>query len=80
MPIYEYICQKCQHEFQKLDASSTAKVDCPACGSHKLERKFSTFAAHQGTSAPASPCQAMGCPSAGAGGSPCSGGTCPFSG
>jgi len=54
MPIYEYTCKGCGGEVELLVASSTVKPACPECGSKKLEKKFSTFAAHQ--AAPASPC------------------------
>jgi putative FmdB family regulatory protein len=76
MPIYEYACSKCDSEFELL-ISGSAKPICPQCGSAKLQRKFSTFAAHQGSaSAPA--CAESGCP--GANTSACAGGKCPFSG
>jgi len=78
MPIYEYVCSQCKSKFQKLVSSGSSGVACPQCGSKKLERKFSTFAAHQGA-AGSSACQAAGCPSAGQGGSACGGGSCPFS-
>lgn len=81
MPIYEYRCGGCGAEFEVLVASSKAKPACPTCNSKKLERKFSTFAAHAG--GPSTPCESGACPSgamagaAGAGG--CATGKCPFS-
>jgi putative FmdB family regulatory protein len=44
MPIYEYICQACEHAFEKRVASSQARVRCPACESGRVARQFSTFA------------------------------------
>lgn len=41
MPIYEYRCKKCQHEFEQLVfASDTPK--CPSCDTTKLEKLMST--------------------------------------
>jgi len=55
MPIYEYTCDKCGLSFEQLLASSSAKAKCPECGSSKVTKQFSAFAAHQGGAA-ASPC------------------------
>ncbi|MCL2701907.1 MAG: zinc ribbon domain-containing protein [Phycisphaerae bacterium] len=70
MPIYEYACNGCGCDVELLVASSSVKPACPECGSKKLAKKFSTFAAHQ--SSPASPCgtkrdcaNAARCPAAG---------------
>ena len=48
MPIYEYNCSQCDHEFEKLVFSSSEKVDCPNCKSKKVSRKMSTFAFSSG--------------------------------
>lgn len=58
MPIYEYRCRKCQHEFGQLVRSSDdeASLACPKCGRKDLEKKLSVFAARQGPgTAPAVP-------------------------
>jgi len=46
MPIYEYVCKKCSHQFELLRLSSNGfkGVKCPECGSGKAEKKLSTFA------------------------------------
>lgn len=42
MPIYEYLCQACQHELEKLQKISDAPlVDCPVCGEPRLKKKIS---------------------------------------
>ncbi|HSB04031.1 MAG TPA: zinc ribbon domain-containing protein [Thermodesulfobacteriota bacterium] len=48
MPIYEYHCNRCDHEFEKLVFSSSEKVDCSNCKSKKVSRKMSTFAFSSG--------------------------------
>ncbi len=42
MPIYEYRCQSCGHELEKLQKLSDAPlVDCPACGKPTLSKLIS---------------------------------------
>lgn len=43
MPIYEYVCQDCGHEFEKLVRSSTVP-NCPQCDSAQLQKRLSVFA------------------------------------
>jgi len=45
MPIFEYACNACGHQFEflKLPAATTAP-SCPACQSQDLERLLSGFA------------------------------------
>ena len=47
MPIFEYDCPECGDSFEKLirTTSSEVKVVCPRCGSVKVKKKLSTFAA-----------------------------------
>jgi putative FmdB family regulatory protein len=64
MPIYEYACRKCGHEFETLVRSGSVP-DCPSCRSTDLEKKLSVFAtAASGPEAPpaAGPCGACGHP------------------
>ncbi|HSB73245.1 MAG TPA: zinc ribbon domain-containing protein [Candidatus Methylomirabilis sp.] len=44
MPIYEFICEECEHAFEKRVPSSRSRVYCPRCESAKVTRQFSTFA------------------------------------
>jgi putative FmdB family regulatory protein len=46
MPIFEYICKECGHHFEALVMSSrgSARPECPACKSGKLQQQLSTFA------------------------------------
>ena len=70
MPIYEFHCEKCEHDSEILVRSSDWKgTACPHCGSKKLSKKFSVFA-----SAPAS--GGNEAPSCASGGGGCCGGHC----
>ena len=45
MPIYEYRCQSCSHELEKLQKmSEEALVDCPQCEQPTLKRLISAAA------------------------------------
>jgi putative FmdB family regulatory protein len=55
MPIYEYACKECQHEFEALVYGSQ-KAECPKCASKQLAPKLSVFAVSApGTSAKSTP-------------------------
>ena len=42
MPIYEYVCQQCGHELEKLQKISDAPLtDCPNCQQSSLSKKIS---------------------------------------
>ncbi len=43
MPIYEYRCNACKAEFEKLVYGSNPEVKCEKCGSSKTEKKMSRF-------------------------------------
>ncbi|RJQ42301.1 MAG: zinc ribbon domain-containing protein [Nitrospiraceae bacterium] len=43
MPIYEYKCNKCEEDFERLVFGSQ-KVACPKCNSSEIKKKMSTFA------------------------------------
>ncbi len=45
MPIYEYMCLKCRANFERLVKNNQEKPPCVKCGSLKVERKLSVFAA-----------------------------------
>ena len=42
MPIYEYQCQECGEEFERL-IRSFEKIECPECGSEKVRKLLSRF-------------------------------------
>jgi putative FmdB family regulatory protein len=65
MPIYEYICKECDHEFEAIVYGSQ-KAACPKCQSKQLAPQLSVFAVSaKGPSAPrasAGPCGSCGDP------------------
>jgi putative FmdB family regulatory protein len=44
MPIYEYHCEQCDHEFEKLVFNSSEKISCPGCKGKKVKRLMSACA------------------------------------
>ena len=75
MPIYEFHCAECEHDSEILVRSSDWRgTACPHCGSKKLAKKFSVFAA---TGAAGSPGMGGACDTGGGGGGGgCCGGHC----
>ena len=49
MPLYEYECEKCDHQFEMLVFTGD-KVECPECTSPKVTQRLS------GSSLPVSSC------------------------
>lgn len=45
MPIYEYECRDCGGKFEKLVPRAGTPVVCEACGSTRVVKQFSVFAA-----------------------------------
>ena len=42
MPIYEYLCENCGKELEKIQKISDAPLlDCPECGKAQLRKKIS---------------------------------------
>lgn len=48
IPIYEYDCGSCGHEFEELVFGSDADVVCPECGAADVKRQLSAFAFKSG--------------------------------
>ena len=44
MPLYDYVCSKCGHEFEVLIRPGSADPSCSECGSTELERLLTNFA------------------------------------
>jgi len=71
MPIFEYICQECQHEFEAL-VFGKDKAACPKCQSKELAPQLSVFA----VSAKSSAARSMSAGSCGSCGDPRGPGAC----
>ncbi|NLF49729.1 MAG: zinc ribbon domain-containing protein [Leptolinea sp.] len=63
MPLYEYICQKCDNQFEKRVSFSEAdeEQECPVCGSKHSRKKISLFASKVSGSTFTSSGTASGC-------------------
>ena len=47
MPIYEFVCQNCNNNFEKIQSfSNTAVANCPICDSQDVARQMSCPAIH----------------------------------
>jgi putative FmdB family regulatory protein len=46
MPIYEYRCDDCGNEFERLTfaGDDDGEIKCPECGAKKCKRQMSSFA------------------------------------
>ncbi|MEW6733796.1 MAG: zinc ribbon domain-containing protein [Acidobacteriota bacterium] len=40
MPLFDYVCQECNHRFEVLVRKSDEKIQCPKCQSEKTERQL----------------------------------------
>jgi putative FmdB family regulatory protein len=65
MPIFEYVCQQCRHQFETIVLGSQ-KAACPKCESKRLSQQLSSFAVRgeksQESSMPSSGCGSCGDP------------------
>ena len=43
MPIFEYVCQQCNHQFEAI-VMGKQKAACPKCESKRLSQQLSSFA------------------------------------
>ena len=50
MPLYEYKCTGCGHEFEVLILKASQPVACPSCESASVERLLSMFAVNSESS------------------------------
>jgi len=73
MPIYEFHCNACAHDSEILVRSTDWQgTKCPHCGSPKLAKKFSLFAA----ATTGGGGDSGSCETSGGGGGGCCGGHC----
>jgi putative FmdB family regulatory protein len=48
MPIFEFHCQSCGQDFEKLVFATDKEIECPHCGQPKVDKLMSTCAAKVG--------------------------------
>jgi putative FmdB family regulatory protein len=44
MPLYEYLCSRCQSLFEKYVRTWDEAVTCPSCQAETVQKQLSTFA------------------------------------
>lgn len=71
MPIYEYICDECKTQFEKIVINKQQEISCPKCASKKATIQLSVFATANGSSN-----SSPGFSGSGGGGGSCCGGGC----
>jgi putative FmdB family regulatory protein len=70
MPIYEYICDDCKAQFEKIVINKQQEIACPKCSSKKATIQLSVFATTGSGSGSSSPSGGF----SGGGGGCCGGG------
>jgi putative FmdB family regulatory protein len=81
MPLYEYRCRDCGHQFEILQrlGEGAGGLVCPSCRAAALDKQFSTFATASGGGAALDAESLAGCGAGGCGtdmGACCGGGAC----
>ena len=61
MPVYEYVCDACRHEFEELVYSDDETVACPQCKSERAMKVLSSFAFKCGSTFRSSSSKGDGC-------------------
>jgi putative FmdB family regulatory protein len=61
MPLYEFACEECRHEFETLVVSGE-EPECPQCQSRRLERRLSVPARPQSAGPLPTACNSSGPP------------------
>jgi putative FmdB family regulatory protein len=61
MPIFEYACRACGHQFETLVRGAETPA-CERCASPALDKKLSVFAAQKSTEAAPAACGTCGHP------------------
>jgi putative FmdB family regulatory protein len=61
VPIFEFTCRACRHEFETLVRSAEIP-SCTQCASTALDKKLSVFATSQQKETAVGPCGACGHP------------------
>ncbi len=74
MPIYEYVCDDCETQFERIVLNRSQEIACPKCAGKKNTIQLSVFSAPNANGNGAGPSsQSSAAPS---GGGSCCGGGC----
>lgn len=49
MPIYEYVCDKCDTRFERIVINKQQEIACPKCSSNRASIQLSVFATSNGS-------------------------------
>jgi putative FmdB family regulatory protein len=60
VPLFEYKCSDCNHEFEELVSSSSQEINCPKCKSKNVTKLLSVFSSSVNNGSAAS-CEQRGC-------------------
>ena len=60
MPIYEYVCMKCERHFEELVHADETPT-CPSCAAKNVTRKYSSFATKGGPGKSCGSCAGGNC-------------------
>ena len=60
MALYDFVCADCGHGFEVFSIGflKAEQEECPKCGSHKVDQKFSSFLSGGSSSSSSSGCSA----------------------
>lgn len=73
MPLYDFVCKNCGHEFETLVVSSASPpATCPKCNKNHTERRLSLIAAPRSSSDRSETQRGGGCGRCGDPAGPCS--------
>jgi putative FmdB family regulatory protein len=69
MPIYEYICDDCKSQFEKIVINRQQEISCPTCSGKKATIQLSVFSSATvgGSGKPSGPSGGGGCCGGGCG-------------
>ncbi len=67
MPIFEYKCNACGEDFERLVMKKDEEITCPKCGQKELKKKLSVFGMSgvENTGSSCSGCSSSSCSSCG---------------
>ena len=76
MPVYEYVCDQCEKDFEELVRGNAEPKKCPSCGSSSIRRKLSVPASVHAAGPSCAARDAGLCAPESGGGCCCAGGCC----